>query len=228
MKKMILIVILFFLSCSGTSFADSSRNLINDDFLKNYRSNPFQWIFPEYFYKADTVDIKIKKTAPVGYKRVDFFGLTACVPEKYTHEISRKNNVITLRAKKGAYRILIIKASDSAYFYNDENHTYYYKTVEDMYHKIFTLTPKDALTIGDKWLIHSKGTIFEEVKKIQIFSSDRFMAYLKVIKDTLVKKRKFAYELTLFHANGPFNSHIIVCFPKEENPAIDNFLSTVK
>ena len=224
MKKIFLFTLVFLISCLGVALANSdklSKPEINDDFIKKYRSDPFQWIFPEYYYKAEIIEID--KNNPKGFKRVQFFGLSACVPEKYTFKKTKRNNMLLLQSNKNDDgKFLISKASNMPYG-NDT----YYKTPQDMFHKLFTLTPDDVFGIEEKYFIHSKGTFFENAKEIKIYSGDRFRAYLKVMKDSVVKKFKYSYELTIFHTNGPFDGHMIVCFPKEDEIVLNNFISTL-
>ncbi|MBU1170589.1 MAG: hypothetical protein KKD44_13585 [Proteobacteria bacterium] len=56
--------------------------------------------------KKDKVPIK-------GYTKIEFYGLSAYVPEKYTSEITQDHDIMTFMAKTGE-KILMIKATNAA------------------------------------------------------------------------------------------------------------------
>ena len=103
-----------------------------------------------------------------------------------------------------------------------------FKTPQELFHKLFTLTPETADSVGDKWIVHAKGIVFENVKKIEIYSSDKYIAYVKFIKDSCIKETKFSHEISLFHVSGPINSHVIISFLEENDTLMKHFISTIE
>jgi hypothetical protein len=236
MKK-ILLLVLFISFCSPAMLfsqnPESTSQVKTKNFLTDYRLNPFQWIYPEYFYKAEIIPVENEKLPPQGFSKVEFFGLAAYVPSEYTNEIIRKHNIMGFKSKTGN-KIVIVKSSDDFGLCSEEetirekDYCSAFKTHQEYIHKLFTLTPDTAETIGDKWMVHCKGMFFDDTKKIEIYSGDKFIAYVKFIKDSMVKERKFSHEITLFHANGPLNSYITISFIANDDTILKNFLSTIE
>jgi hypothetical protein len=199
--------------------------------LEKYRIYPFQWVLPEYYYKAETSKI-MEEPVSDGFSRVEFFGLSAGFPKEFTYEIKEKNDRIILSSKSGE-RIIIIRSSDSAYSCSDEDrltkmdYCSAFKTSNELFQKMFTLTPEDVRTTGDAWIVHSKGSAFKNIKKIRILSGKNFTAYEKIVKDQRVKESKFARDLTVFHSFGPKECHIIISFPMADGNPLGRFVSTL-
>lgn len=198
--------------------------------IEKYRSYPFQWVFPEYYYKANIIPVIIQKKKPEGYVAIDFFGLKSWLPEKYTQKIEKKNGRIIFRSLDKGKRIIFIKSSDSSYMCKSENIPYQndycssFRSVPELFDKLYTLTPDTALTVGDKWIVHSKGHVFQEAKKIEVYSGDKFIAYVKFLKNSFIKEINYSYDMTLFHTDGPYASHVVVCFPDEDEQLLKHFL----
>jgi hypothetical protein len=238
MKKIILLFLFFTLCCSGVAFSDDSKQLETTKTdeaidLDDYRSNPFQWVFVEYYYKAETIRIEKEKTPPQGYTKVEFFGLSAYIPSEYAEEIKKYDDVIYFKAKNKDMIMMVKSPNDSimcseASQINDKDYCSAFKTPQEYYHKLFTLAPDMVGNTGDKWIVHAKGFAFKNTKKIEIYSGDKFMAYVEFIKKSLTKETKFSHEITLFHVNGPLNSHVIISFLANDDTILKNFLSTLE
>ena len=234
MKK-ILLLILFISSCCPTVIFSEplkSKDQINQEkLLTNYRLYPFQWIFPEYYYKSEIIRVKKAVKPPQGYTKIDFFGLTAQIPTRYMAKIKRQGDAIQFKSKTKDWIMMIKSSDDSLLCYDDTQIKDYcsaFKTPQELFHKLFTLTPETADSVGDKWIVHAKGIVFENVKKIEIYSSDKYIAYVKFIKDSFIKETKFSHKITLFHVSGPINSHVIISFLAKEETLMNNFLSTIE
>lgn len=236
MKKIILSVLFIVFCFPAMVFSQSSENtsqVKTEKFLNDYRLDPFQWIYPEYFYKADIINVEKEKVQLKGYTKVVFFGLSAYVPSEYAEEITRDHDNLIFESKS-VEKIYMLKASDDSFICSDERFNYKkdfcsaFKTSQELLYKLFTLTPDTAKNIGDKWIVHDKGIEFENVKKIEIYSNDRFMAYVKFIKDSLVKEEGFSHEISLFHTNGPLNCFVNIRFISADDTILKNFLSTLE
>jgi len=236
MKKIILSILFISCFCPTALFSEISKNNSQtkpEDFLTEYRSYPFLWIYPEYYYKANIIPVRKEKISTKGLTKVEFFGLSAYVPSMYTDEITHKHDIMYFKSKTGT-RIIMTKSPDSSYLcsekarINQKDYCSAYKTPQELFDKTFTLTPDTADNTGDKWIVHGKGIVFNNVKKIEIYSDDKFMAYVKYIKDALVEETKFSSSITLFHINGPLNSHITITFPGKDDMILNHFISTIE
>ena len=238
MKKIALFILLVFFWSPSLLLSDApeAKDLLKtENFIKAYRSNPFQWIFPEYFYKAKVIRVKRENDVPENYTKVHFFDLTACIPTQYTHEIKRRHDTMFFKSKSGDF-IMMIKSPDSSILCSEmqqihmKDYCSAFKTPQEYNHKLFTLTPDTAESMGDKGIVHDKGGVFENVKKIAIYSDDAFMAYVRVIKDALVKEKKvpYSHEIVLFHKNGPLNAHITISFLSKDDTLMEHFISTIE
>lgn len=237
MKKILIILFIIF-CCPYLSFSELPKNIDpskTDTFIKNYRMYPFQWIFPEYYYKAKTIRINKETAVPKGYSKINFFGLSACVPTQYTHKIERRQDILYFIAKDKRF-IMMIKSPESSALCSEENQNIMkdycsaFTTSQEYNHKLFTLTPETANSIGEKWIVHDKGGVFENTKKIEIYSADMFIAYAKQIKDKLVDEKKIGYshEIVLYHSNGPLNSFITISFLSKNDQLLKQLLSTIE
>lgn len=238
MKKILLSILFVYFCCPTVLLSKTSKNtdlVKTENFLTEYRSYPFQWIYPEYFYKAEVIRVnKENNLSQEGYTKVDFFGLTAYIPSQYTSEIKRKHDIMYFKTKTGDW-IMMIKSSDSSILCSETKQGYMkdycsaFKTPQEYIHKLYMLTPDTVESMGDKWIVHGKGVVFENAKKIEVYSDDEFMAYVKVIKDSLVKEKtiKFSHEIILFHAKGPLNAHITISFSAKDDTLLKHFISTI-
>lgn len=236
--KNIIFIVSFLVIIPGVAFPDEGNVLNNSQAwtefnLKAYRNDPFQWVFPEYFYKADVIPVEHEKRTPREFTRVEFFGLKACVPAKYTQEIAKKDNDLFFKSKTGDF-IMMIKSSDRSSMcskealQNQKDYCSAFTTPQDYYHKLFTLSPDTARSVGEKWLVHDKGILFEKAKKIEIYTGDHFTAYVTYVKDSFVEKLKFSHSITLFHKNGPLDAHVIITMMDKDDTILKTFLSTLE
>lgn len=236
MKKIYILIIVISFFYPGASYPESPKTadqVKTETFLSSYRFDPFQWIYPEYYYKADIFPVKKDETPIQEYSKIKFYGLSAYVPTRYTSEVKRDHDIMTFTSKSGD-RILMIKATNSSFTCSDKksierkDFCSAYKTPQQLFHKLYTLTPDSAETIGDKWIIHDKGKEFDNVKKIEIYSDDLFMAYVKFIKDSLIEQTEYSHEISLFHANGPLESYVNIRFKSKDDAILNHFISTIE
>jgi len=238
MKKLILFLLFIYFCNSGVTLAadikqtptTSTNNAISMD---KYRAYPFQWILPEYYYQAKIIHVEKEEKASKGFNKVEFFGLRSCIPSRYTEIITRRNDSMFFKSKTGE-TIMMIKSSNSSFGCSeyakikDKDYCSAYKTPQEFYNKLFTLTPDTVENTGDKWIVHGKGMLFDNTKKIEIYTGDKFIAYVKYIKDALVKETKFSHEVTLFHANGPLDSYVTISFLDYNNTTLYTLFSSLE
>jgi hypothetical protein len=233
MKKLVLILFIT-LCCFGVAFSDEGKQSEPSVFnLEEYRSYPFQWVFPEHYYKADIIRVEKEKNIPQGFTKIEFFGLSAYIPSEYTEEVKRKNDMIAFKSKNE--KITMIKSSNDSYMCSEKAQVYQkdycsaFKTPQELFHKLYTLTPDMAENVGDRWIVYGKAADFKNVKNIKIYSGDKFLAYVMLIKDSLAKENKFSHVITLFHASGPLSSYnITISFRDNDDNILNHFISTIE
>ena len=222
---------------------NSQKNAEN--FKKCYRLFPFQWIYPEYYFEADIKKLKEKSTCKPNYTRVEFFGLSACIPDIYTETIKKDGKYCTFKLNKKndandtKTRLLIIKKSNNNEDVwslcsnkkgepNIKDLCSSFDSYRDYLHKVYTLTPDKVESIGDMWIVHHKGWHFEGVKNIKIYKGRNFVIFVEIFKNTadVVKENIYSYHVTLFHEKVLKNSYIETHFLNKQN--FNHFISTLQ
>ncbi len=180
MKRSYFIFLLFFF------FAGC---LQNNEF-KDYRYNPFQFPYPEYYLKADRVDLT-KKTPLEPLKNpvnINFFGLTTAIESEWFDSVggAKGTKKYTL---KGKTRFILYTNKELRLGCDDEGSAALnrdfcsgFRSSKEFFEKLYTLTPADLeeLTpslMGDSWIIHRKGWLFERTKNIMIYENPDFIAF---------------------------------------------------
>ena len=232
MKKLLLILFIN-LCCFGVAFSDEGKQSGPPVFnLEEYRSYPFQWVFPEHYYKADIIRVEKEKNIPQGFTKIEFFGLSAYIPSEYTEDVRRRNDLMVFKSKNG--KITMTKSSNDPYMCSEEAQVYQkdycsaFKTPQELFHKLYTLTPDMAKNVGDRWIVYGKAATFKNLKNIKIYSGDKFMAYVMLFKDSQEEEKKFLHGITLFHASGPLSSHITITFRDNDDKILNHFISTIE
>lgn len=225
MKKLLIVTVI----CLMVTVSLTAGEMGND--FSDYRYNPFQWVYPEYFYRADIVKIDAKKTFKAKMTKIDIFGLTGLIPEKYVGELKKKDNAVFYKSKFGII----------SFFFEDPNHVLCsdqlkekekdicsaYSSAKEYYHKLFLLTPgmlDGTNTRGDYWLIHAKGNVFKDTRKIYISEGENFTAYARILKGETTLKE----EIILFHDDLPIDHSIAVGITFSDDKFMTDFLSSLK
>ena len=221
------ITAVFICSIVGTSSASEE--------FSNYRSSPFQWVHPEYYYKAKIINVQNDKYKSNGQSKIAFFGLSAKLPAGY--EKSKKNisdTTIGFRSSLSKKSNMVISINDEAILLGTEfsrkrEKDYYsaFNSAKEWYHKLFTLTPdivNEKTFTGDLWLIHGKGMLFEHIKKIAIYKGNNFTAYASFYKKDNPYLDK---EIILFHEDLPEDKYISMGF-RNVNLNVRQFLATLE
>lgn len=235
-KTTIFVISVLLLTGCGAVFAENPTNsgrIDVDKMINNYRFDPFQWIYSEYFYKAETMDVRKMKRIPPGYQRVKFFDLSAYIPDKYTKTMNETHGIMAFMAKDGS-KFLIMKASGDSFDCSEQkrisemDYCSSYKTPEELFYKLFTLTPDHATTTGEKWIVHAKGREFYDAEKIEIFKSNSFRAFVKKVKASWVEKSGYSHNMTIFHSKTPKECYLDVRWTDSNDDAMNVFLSTLE
>ncbi|WP_300672786.1 hypothetical protein [Desulfoluna sp.] len=230
MHKLLLgiLMIPFFVTCS----------LATDDSLSDfshYRSSPFQWVYPEYFYEADIVSVQTKPRATKSENRIDFFGLSACIPKHYVKSDKKiSENTIYYHSKTDKKELLFITLHDEKNLLGstsarEKSKDFFsaFSSAEEFHHKAFTLTPPmidETTPTGDLWMIHAKGMLFEDTHRIRIIKGDMFTAYGRIFKKEF---HRLTEDIVIFHKRLPPTKYLTMGFRTHDNTP-DVILSTLQ
>lgn len=223
-----ILMIPFFVTCSFAT--DDSLS----DFSQ-YRSSPFQWVYPEYFYEADIVSLEKKRHPTESETRINFFGLSACIPKRYVK--SDKNiskNTIYYHSTVDDKEIFFISLNDEKALLGSESAQKKSKdffsafsSAEEFHNKVYTLTPDiidETTSTGDLWMIHAKGMLFEDTHRIRIVKGDMFTAYSRIFKN---EYPRLTEDLVIFHKRLPQKKYLSMGFRTHDNTP-DIILSTLQ
>jgi len=158
--------------------------------FEGYRYNPFKYAYPEYYLKAEAIPInEIKINSENNMAKIDFFGLSSFVPTDLfnaNHKGITENKIVY----KTAGNVLIIhREKENLLGCMDEEEKNMNKdfcsafaSTREFYDKLYTFTPDDLKRsdnqqAGNKWIVHKKGFIFENVSKTYKYVGKDFVAY---------------------------------------------------
>lgn len=163
--------------------------------FEGYRYNPFQYPYPEYYLKAETIPISSEKMkAENNMVQLEYFGLRSYVQaESFNPKLKdvRENTIIF----KDHDKVLVIdRVKDSLIGCDDEqvknsnkDFCSAFDTSKEYYEKLFTVTPQDLRgankqIIGNKWIVHRKGFTFENVEKLHKYTGRCFVSFESIYK----------------------------------------------
>lgn len=208
------------------------------DDMSGYRRYPFQFVYPEYNYKAPVTQIKNTIRSYNGLTKVVFFGLSAYIPSKYA---SLLNNVSQDKViiKSGENSIVMTREKERMSGCDDEgvasrnkDFCSSFSSTKDLSYKLFTLTADEIIAksdpppaVGLLWIIHQKGILFQNTEKIHIYEGNGFAAFVQVRKDA--PKNGIAMEVDLFHDHiAP--EHISIGTNIKDDVFLNTFLASLE
>jgi hypothetical protein len=160
-----------------------------------YRYNPFQYAYPEYYLKAEAIPInETKINSENNMARIDFFGLSSFVPTELfnaNHKNISENKIVY---KNDGNILIIHREKDNLLGCTDEEERNMNKdfcsaftSTREFYEKLYTFTPADLKRsdnqqTGNKWIVHRKGFVFENVSKTYKYVGKDFVAYVSDYK----------------------------------------------
>lgn len=182
--------------------------------FENYRYNPFQFPFPEYFKTPDTITVAEKPLTDSGdFKRIEFFGLSASVRNNSFDTIideSGRGGSINYYIKKNKQKKFflynnketLMGCSDTSLANLEKDYCSSFSSSQDFFLKLFTLTPNHLITEkyqarGYSWIVHQKGRWFKGIKKIRLYQGTKFYAFRRDFSDTSYNLK--GTELNIFH-----------------------------
>ncbi len=222
--KILIYSLILFLSVSSTLIAEDKLQ----DF-SGYRYSPFQWVYPEYFLKADAIDLDTESVKVKGEK-IKFGKFSAIVPKEYVKKTEKMGETHVYKSDSGNFLIDIENESDLMCSEKRKltwkDYCSAFKDGNDYFEKLYTLTP-DSITvdtpIGDLWVIHEKGVYFKSFEKAQIYKTQNFTAYVHTLKpeETLRK------DITIFH-NKMLDKYITMGTNFSDDNFVKSFLCSLE
>lgn len=217
-------IIVFIYGCSAASG------------FEDYRYNPFQFPYPEYYLKAE----KIKTIETVKRNKssqpIDLFGVKALVPRQYDDIAIRNNNAKspTVLKKNGGIFLFAAYHEEDLLGCNSPTAVKMHRdfcsafdSTEEFNKKLFTLTPEaitspNTLSDGDLWIIHRKGMIFKKTQKIKMYQLKNLTAFRQDLKKSATGK----IQIHVFPKSIAPDSIEIIIFEKDEN-LVKTILSSI-
>jgi hypothetical protein len=155
-----------------------------------YRYNPFQYAYPEYYLKAEAIPInETKINSENNMAKIDFFGLSSFVPMELFNAKHRDVSEIKIAYKTAGNVLIIHREKEILPGCTDEEERNLNKdfcsaftSTREFYDKLYTFTPADLKRsdnqqTGNKWIVHRKGFMLENVSKTNKYIGKDFVAY---------------------------------------------------
>ena len=200
--------------------------------FENYRDNPFQFPYQEYYLKADIQTVQPNK-APETSMTIDAFGMSFSIDTRFADDVVRRNGIYIVR-KSGEKVLVVMQGKEEMMGCNDvvkENEKDFcsaFASTKAYLEKLFLLTPKNLSeeqyrAAGNRWIVHNKGALFKNVDKISIYRSSSFEAFRTDFRPSNNQTR---VDLRIFHQNiAP--DFIIIGFVDKNETLIKQILSTI-
>lgn len=190
-------LLLFFVGC------------LQDNAFREYRYNPFQFPYPEYFLKAERVDFTTKMPLePVANPvNINFFGLTSTIDSEW-FDAEKGTDAVRRYTLNGKTQFILYTNKEVRFGCSDEvsasiNRDFCsgFQSSKEFFEKLYTLTPADLeepslSVVGDSWIVHRKGWLFEGTQNIVIYEGTDFIAFRRDFKGG--ESEKITTEIHLF------------------------------
>lgn len=157
-----------------------------------YRLNPFQFPYKEYYITPDTIvlstqaNFKLNRSDSVTLKNISFFLDTAWF-DRYSPQTVDTCSIGFYKKNRKRFVVSYSKENrmgclDSMTRQVEKDFCSCFSSSEDYFYKLFTLTPEQLgkdpfLARGYDWIVHNKGSYFQNVRKISIYQKDDLVAF---------------------------------------------------
>jgi len=189
---------------------------LHDAKFNSYRYNPFQFPYPEYYLKAERVDLtKEVRLKPLMHPvKIKFFCFTTTLESKWFDSVGERDGTKRYTIK-GKTQFVLFTNKELRFGCNEEasatmNKDFCsgFRSSKEFFEKLYTLTPEDLeepgpSLIGDSWIVHRKGWLFEGTEKIVIYESPDFTAFRRDYKGGV--SGKLMTEIHLFRPQTEAN-----------------------
>jgi hypothetical protein len=196
----------------------------NENF-SGYRYNPFQFVYPEYHLKAEVSPIISSGLPEANGSPIEFYGLKTTLPAQW-NTLAESKTVGEDRVifKSGGNVIMIFREKEkllgcgySEFKEGNKDFCSAFESTEDFYWKLYTLTPElvSKENSGQKWIVHKKGQLFEDVERIRIYKGQDVTVYRSDFKPG----SRLKTELFVFHKKLE-PDHLIISTTIEDEETI--------
>jgi len=220
--------LIFILLCSS-----SCSNISG---FENYRYNPFQFPYSEYYLKADQISNIEIDNIKNEVEHLSVFGVDIKIGKNSFDEVLKNKNLSSpfVLKNKGKLVLLANYHEESLMGCNSQQSKDAHKdfcsafsSSQEFNTKLFLLTPHDnnetrKLNDGDLWIIHRKGLVFEKTQKISIYQLENLTAFRQDLKENASGK----IQIHIFKNSISPNSIEIILFEKNES-LVDMILSSM-
>jgi len=228
-KKTWLIYLFFSLIFQSVCFSTEAG-------FENYRYNPFQYPYPEYYLKPEIVNLSNNADFD-GVERIHFFGLSAVLEKNTFDEIKTKDDKQVVVLKNSKPLLLIDKTPEELMGcvlpearMLDLDFCSSFDSSKIFFEKLFSLTPDDLkkeeyAARGNNWIVHRKGMMFKNVEKIYIYRTDGVVAFRKDIKSA--KRWSLKTEIWVF-PDKIAPDYLSIGFTSTDETMIQNFIMSLE
>ena len=150
--------------------------------FETYRNNPFQFPYPEYHMKAETVAVHSGKLSG-DVETIEVFGIRFDIEKRYVDQIRKRGGTYAIK-KDGKLRFIVFEnkeilmgCKDATVRKNSKDYCSAFASTKEYFEKLFLLTPEDLSkekyhATGNRWIVHQKGYMFQDIEKITIYKKD--------------------------------------------------------
>lgn len=209
--------------------------------FENYRFDPFQFPYPEYYITADTVHIDSNTTSVSSEDMVtiSFFNLTAKLGKRsFDTMVDNSTKGSSLHFFQNKKKRFVIDyntenrmgCSQEAVYAINKDFCSIVTSTRDYYTYLFTLTPRDLVhdefaSKGFCWVVHQKGVMLRDVEKVRIYIAKDFIAFRRDFSGGLITNLKT--EIVIFHSTIEPN-WIGIGFADRDEKTITQFLYSLQ
>ena len=206
--------------------------------FENYRYNPFQFPYPEYYLKAETVLLSsMENSSNTKNIRINYYGLYSYIDNTAFDSVVYRRGTAQyyLKNKKKVFIILfnrdsLIGCSDSESRNINLDFCSAISSNKEYFSKLFTLIPddldkKEYLPLGNSWIVHHKGSFFQDIKTITIYKNKDYLAFRRDFRGD--KSSILASEVVVFHNSKNPNYNITFAFTTPNELLLKQLLTTM-
>jgi len=225
MKQFILIIsIICLLACQS-----------NSAFI-HYRNDPFQFPYPEYYLKAKEITLQnFANNSDQVLIEFDTKRIAFNLGKNFSVKKEKKSNSYYLWANGKILGLLNFETEvfmgciGKAKLYQ-KDFCGAFNSTEEYFLKLFTLTPNDLVLekyagVGNKWIVHNKGSWFKNVNLLIIYHFKDGVAFRRDFNSETDQKMKT--ELIIFHKNIAPN-YIGIGLTTSDNELVENVIASLQ
>ena len=202
----------------------------------NYRNDPFQFPYPEYYLEAKEITIQ-KLFYNSDQVSIEFDA------KRIAFNID-KNFSVRIEKRYGSYylwsgeKLLGLLNFEKEFYMGCRGDTKLYQkdfcgafnSSEEYFLKLFTLTPNDLVPdkytgIGNKWIVHNKGSWFKNVNQLIVYHFKEGVAFRRDFNSDSDQKMKS--ELIIFHKNVAPN-YIGIGLTTSNSELVENIIASLQ